>query len=906
MNKEIVVVFEEDECTREKKGLVQWDKGIRLRVYGLTSDYDAQIHFSLNDVCGNAVPVQATWESGALVADIPQFILEGDGRIRYQRKYNAYAFIYLLDAEVAETVRKIVFEIKARPKPEDYIYEPEEVKTWEELEGRIKALEQDAVVVDSELSEESENPVQNKAIAQKFADVSQGLEQLSDEIVDQQNQHDDLTLRVKTLEDSEGGATAEQIKQIEQNKKDIDKLSEEIVDLPTFVVDLEKYNIQSMTSHLPPFTNKEYEIANNNAIGINRAFDDAHKNGYTKVSIPYGNYPLLYQNNDDDRMSYTHYYIIKPQNNTKYDFNHGELWVMFDSDNPSPYYTYSDANYYKAGGKVVGLANNTNVEICNLTITGDRDMRSYTNESERNIENTTGIISVNDNDNITIRNVICQTFMADGFSGGTAYGKTSAFVKQNYAMTQGFVNYTNGTVLESANANNVYSELIDISVLKGLYANIWSGLGYQYVLGAHPSILALFYDEEGVYISHEETYQSYNFYVPTNAKYIRVVFVNVFEPPNTTQSFRITSPSSQNFLLENVIFRNNCRGGVSNVPNFTTFRKCKFYHNGKTSYAGSPRFGDSTRYAMDIEDIQSAGVTIDDCDEYDNGNGGFFLGAIDVTISNSRVAGISLYRGVCYHITNSLIRKLRATDDYFDEVNYFVEASNSTIVTVGLTGTLDLTRLSNCDIICNSLAIKGPSHNNRIYHTAVNKNESLYVEGDLAFTGYIKNLANARGKVIGVEGFSKFECEHLNNATQIKNCECVYKDDIFYINTNQLHENCIIHNLPSIRNNNDNAIITFKNCDIVNVANTIGISKYNGVMKVVFENCTFTTSATANNFYVTRIKNEEETSLEFINCTFINEAEYTVYASMDSGNYKIPTFKDCIFENVTPYPSYTV
>lgn len=671
----------------------------------------------------------------------------------------------------------------------------------------------------------------------------------------------------------------------------------------TFIVNLKKYGITAMESHAAPFTAEEYEAANNNVLGFNRAFADAYAAGYRSVVVPVGNYPVLYQNSDADRVNSGHYYSIKLQNDTEYDFSYSQIWVMFDSDSPNPYYTYSDENYYKAGGKVIGLVGNKNVEIKNLTITGDRELRSYANTSEKNLENTTGIISISHNDGITIRNVICESFMADGFAGGTAYGSKSAFAYQDYTMTQGYVDLGNGVVTANATPNNVYSDLIDVSVLAGGYANIWSGLGYQYVLDAHPTMFALFYDEEEAYIGSEMTFQSYNFYVPKNAKYIRVVFTNAFNVPNTTQSFRITSPSSQNFLLENVILRNNCRGGASNVPNFCTFRKCKFYHNGKTSYGGAPQFYDFTRYAMDIEDIQSAGVVIDDCDEYDNGNGGFFLGAIDVTISNSRLTKVSLYRGVCYHITNSLIRSLGATSNNLDSTNYFLEASNCTIVSYN--GNIDLSRLSNCDIIFNgSCQISGKSIDNRIYVIPLLSYDTMYVDGDLFFTGFIKNLKNARGKVIGVKGFSKFFGD-INSATQILNCEFECKDRVIYVNNDQLYENCTIKNFYSSWRNNAEATVTFKNCDIVDIVSTIEQHHYNNSsFKTVFENCTFTAAPTANNFYITSVRSFDEDTMEFVNCKFINDTEYTVYASMDSGYYKAPTFKNCTFENVTPYPSY--
>lgn len=129
-NEFVTVAFEEDQYCRTKKGLAQWDREKTLRVYGISTDDNVQIHFSLAENYGEAVSVEAAISNGAIEASIPPFIFEKKTSSS-QKVYYAYAFIYLLNGESAETVRKIIFEIETRPKPEDYPpNDPEGLKTW--------------------------------------------------------------------------------------------------------------------------------------------------------------------------------------------------------------------------------------------------------------------------------------------------------------------------------------------------------------------------------------------------------------------------------------------------------------------------------------------------------------------------------------------------------------------------------------------------------------------------------------------------------------------------------------------------------------------------------------------------------------------------------------------------------
>lgn len=241
----IKVAFDEEEYFRfGVRGLKQWDRGQILEISGLdVLDKIVEVHFSLQERDGNAKRMVSTVIDGILRVDIPAFILEGpEWSNEY---YNAWAWIYLSDEESAETVRKIEFTIEARPKPDEYVA-PEELTFLQQLElaiqnkldksghapnkflgtdekGNVVTKEQEEfslevageeklggvkplnktddmtlevgvdkegrlftkgkdITVDSELSEESKNPVQNKVLTKEVNILKEHNTQLKETI----------------------------------------------------------------------------------------------------------------------------------------------------------------------------------------------------------------------------------------------------------------------------------------------------------------------------------------------------------------------------------------------------------------------------------------------------------------------------------------------------------------------------------------------------------------------------------------------------------------------------------------------------------------------------------------------------------------------------------------------------
>ena len=118
--------------TIEREMLWQWDYGQRVQLRDVP--VGTKVHFS-NAVTKQTALVTEAYEDGeGVYADIPNVLLQTAGTLT--------AYIYIEDGDEGHTEYRKLFIVRDREKPDDYVYTEDEVKTWEVLEERIKALEE--------------------------------------------------------------------------------------------------------------------------------------------------------------------------------------------------------------------------------------------------------------------------------------------------------------------------------------------------------------------------------------------------------------------------------------------------------------------------------------------------------------------------------------------------------------------------------------------------------------------------------------------------------------------------------------------------------------------------------------------------------------------------------------------
>lgn len=165
-----------------RTALYQWDTGRKIKIQ--SEKMVDEVHFS-NVLSKGALVVTPNIdaENGAITADIPNILLQTFMVI------DVWIVCHSENGEYTNNHEKL--DVMKRPKPSDYVYTETEVKNWDALERRIKELEDNQtsdetikeavedylernpveIEVDKTLSEESENPVANKAVAKAIKDV---------------------------------------------------------------------------------------------------------------------------------------------------------------------------------------------------------------------------------------------------------------------------------------------------------------------------------------------------------------------------------------------------------------------------------------------------------------------------------------------------------------------------------------------------------------------------------------------------------------------------------------------------------------------------------------------------------------------------------------------------------------
>lgn len=123
-------------------GLYQWDIGQRLRLYGVAAGT------RVDYVMGAQTLSVDSYADGDVYADIPNILLQESGGIK--------VLVYVTGEDYGETVCERRLNVLPRAKPSDYVYTETEVKTYDDLEARVSALE--------------ENPISEDDIAEAVAD----------------------------------------------------------------------------------------------------------------------------------------------------------------------------------------------------------------------------------------------------------------------------------------------------------------------------------------------------------------------------------------------------------------------------------------------------------------------------------------------------------------------------------------------------------------------------------------------------------------------------------------------------------------------------------------------------------------------------------------------------------------
>ena len=137
----------------EAKSLTQWDLGRKIIIRPDTEAIVDEVRFS-NILSKKALVVEPTFdELGNIVSGIPNILLQSSLEI--------YVSVAMHFKDGKCVIHKETLEVTPEKKPSDYIYTEIEIKNYEELEQRIKVLEEQGTGGNGKPGSDGFSPIAN-------------------------------------------------------------------------------------------------------------------------------------------------------------------------------------------------------------------------------------------------------------------------------------------------------------------------------------------------------------------------------------------------------------------------------------------------------------------------------------------------------------------------------------------------------------------------------------------------------------------------------------------------------------------------------------------------------------------------------------------------------------------------
>lgn len=403
---------------------------------------------------------------------------------------------------------------------------------------------------------------------------------------------------------------------------------------------------------LPPYTTQQYDQAYNNGVNLANAINAAYQAGYSKCVLERGNYPVCYSNMSGSTSStnITSNTSLDSIENFEVDLNSSTLFVIFDSNNRSPYDKGTTLAPYMLPGSVFMLSNNTNLTIRRATLRGDEYMRSWVT-GEENTEQTYGIYLKSNNINTKIEEMSYTGFRGDGLSGAPK-GVTLYDIS---TWNQGGVDSSGNDLVETGSYRTGKLDLAEKTILRNA-VQINSGGTLRGIEFRNDLLTVFFYDQAGVFQSSEKCRQTDFIFLPKNCRYVQFVAKDD-ERTTSTVSYGtyvfLSSGNSDGAEIVRSRFYENHRGGISNLCGNTIINDCSFNDEGDSKQGFKP-YANNTRYAINFEDSYVSKLTVINCN-IKNHLQAIMCNARNLFVQNNLIQDIT-YGGVgAYSTVNAIV-----------------------------------------------------------------------------------------------------------------------------------------------------------------------------------------------------------------------------------------------------------
>ena len=473
--------------------------------------------------------------------------------------------------------------------------------------------------------------------------------------------------------------------------------------LNLYQVELSLFNI---TPGIPdkPYNTNDYNIAQQNIVGINNAISYAYMNNYDGIILPKNFYSVCYVANEygDDKYQ-RHIYIDR--NNFTADFNNSTFKVIYCSEGGNPFtpdVTYEPVKSFDA--TIFVMCDCKNSKLKNFTLIGDKIDRSFTEQAEKAVEKTYGIHAGSNCINITIENVDSSLFMGDSITSGSGFGANNT-IESAYSMewTNSEID-NNGNIISSE--NYMCSHYISLDTSKEYF--FMRGLGYTQGLTSLKKkyFWVGYYDENKNFLRKELNYVLKPIKIYNDCKYAVIQIEETSYDEQWWWMVLSYGVLGENVIIKNCYIHHNHRGGVSVGVNGVTIINNRFYKNGAAydddnNLPGFEQAGGNlfmTRYHINMEDSQAWDLNIHD-NTYFGSRIGIAVRGMSSCIKNENLLKCDLGI-VLYSMRACIIENCRTS---LNIGNYNIEAiplrdyyiSNNEFTNVEIKGTSPITAFTN-------------------------------------------------------------------------------------------------------------------------------------------------------------------------------------------------------------------
>jgi len=461
-----------------------------------------------------------------------------------------------------------------------------------------------------------------------------------------------------------------------------------------YLVDLKKFGItpgyqsKGKDGH---YTDRQYDLMYNNGVGFTNAIQWAYKNGYDGIKFPKNDYCFTPRTVGKKNSYLCGLVIVQDLNKFDVDLGGGTYSIIMDSSRKSMYFKGAGP-VYEQPSFLFSMDCCVNVSLHDGKLVGERKLRDYADPKEAKQEHSKGIYLGGYCYNSWIYRIEGSSFMGDVITSMqtgwyqndylSAHSLPSYYPLKQPAKRGKYVETSNGRIVKDIDNNEhcTISEYVDISKL---YAGaekhplikrikdrkvftINNNRGYTRIPDSYLNIDVLTFDatvstEIPLRIIHLSYLESFELLANETGIRLQFYYDDGVGEEGHKHSVAISDCINSGLIIENCVFSDNHKGGISGGMSDTEIRYCHFIKHGQVKTREGkdiPRFlVGGTNYSINYEDSFCKNLCIHDCsfERDDKTIGKVLLGVLTLSFYNNSVKPtVTIYNNIASDIRSNV------------------------------------------------------------------------------------------------------------------------------------------------------------------------------------------------------------------------------------------------------------